>query len=172
MRDLLAHAKKMGGTIRHTGLRRSIYWESFLRLKWELGLRVGDMIRLKVSDYNGAGWLWVEEKKTGKSGWRHLEATTASALELCIGLKPSREVVWEGYAPKGVYKAFKRLATRAKRPGTSRFVRRGAASEVDAKNPGQGWMFLRHSTPTLFPRHYRVGKICDRNPLRPPGLGI
>ena len=170
MQALIEHAQTMGGTIRYTGLVRSVFWESFLRVKWELALRIGDMIRFQVADYK-PGWLWVLEHKTGKQGWRELTPRTAACLERCIALKPQRELIWEGYAPQGAYKAFTRLAKRAKRPGTSKFVRRGAASELEARTPGAAWRLLRRSVPTLFEKHYRVGRICDKNPLRPPPLG-
>jgi hypothetical protein len=179
MRRLLAHALAMRHTIRGTGLPAALWWDSFLRAKWDASLRLGDMLRVKVGDFDpagwraatGDGWLWAVESKTGKSGWHRLDAVTTEAVAKLLAIGPGRKTIWPGYKPRNFYRAFARLAAAAGLGGTSRWVRSGGASECERLHPGSGWRVLRHSSPVVFEKHYRVAKIANQGAPAPPPLG-
>lgn len=171
MDALLTFVQKMRGTVRYTGVPRSIYWDSCLRTKWDAGLRAGDMTRIQSEHFDSSGWLWANESKTHKGGWLPIQLSTAQAIVECLSRRPGRDLIWPGYSPRTFCRAFSKIAKESGVNGTTRFVRRGASSELESKHPGEGWKFLRHSCPQLFQRHYRVGKIVDRCSPRPPELG-
>ncbi len=167
---LLSRASELRGTIRYTKIPRRIYWGSLLPTKWDFGLRAGDVLGVRVVDFNPDGQLWVYEHKTGKRGWRILRPETRDAIAECVAVSPNREFIWPGLRPRSFYRAFSRLAKASGLPGTSRWVRRGSSSEVEKLHPGAGWRFLNHSNPDVFEKHYRVRRICDSNPLLPPSI--
>ena len=172
MTKLLAHAATIPHRRRHTQVPHSVWWDSVLRATWETAARCGDMMTLEPQHFDPATpALWVAESKTGKAGWRPLSKATAAAIATCLSYGPAnRNRIWPGVQPRQFPRAFTQFARAAGVKGTSRYIRRGSSSAVDANFPGQGWVFLRHSTPKIFPTFYRVAKIADKNPVRPPEL--
>lgn len=169
-RLMLVKAQSLTGTIRHTGIPRKIYWGSLLVTQWDFALRAGDILAMKVSNFDLKGFLWIYEHKTGKSDWHSLRPTTRDAIAACIAAAPGRELLWPGMRARSFYRAFVKLAKDSGLSGTSRFIRRGASSEVEKLRPGQGWRLLNHSTPELFEKHYRVKSIADAGAPLPPEL--
>lgn len=172
MRALLASAEGLRGTVRYTGIPQCLYWPAALRVKWALGLRSGDLLKVAVPNFDSeASMLWVFEHKTGKAGWHVLQPRTAQSLRECIAAGARRELVWPGLRPRSFWRAFRKLVSAAGLPGgTSRWVRRGSASTVDYVTPGQGWRLLNHSDPKLFERNYRVVRIAQPSRPAPPEL--
>jgi integrase len=169
MQKLLATAAGMKFVQRRTRIKQSTYWMSLLLLLWNTGIRLGDVVRIRVDKFVD-GRLWIHEKKTGKSRWHVLQPTTREAIEACIAENPNREFIWPGYDIRHLSRAFSALAKRAGVGGTSRYVRRGAASELERLQPNMGWRFLNHSTPTVFEKHYACQMIIGDSQLAPPEL--
>jgi hypothetical protein len=128
------------------------------------------MLRIEVEHFDRAGWLWCSETKTHKAGWRRLRLTTTQAVAECIAVNPTRKRIWPGYTRKNICRAFRDMARGAGVNGTSKYIRSGGSSECDRKNPGTGWQHLRHSSPEVWQKHYRVDKICDQDRPMPPEL--
>lgn len=170
MEKLLAYSATLKGVQRRTGVSRSLYWDSFLRTDWEAGLRIGDMLRVELPHFDPDGWLWCIESKTRKGGWLRLSPETAASVSASIAANPKRNFIWPGYTRRNICRAFRELADGAGVGGTSRFIRRGGSSECDRLNPGQGWRFLRHSSPVVWEKHYRVDKIVRQDSPGPPPL--
>lgn len=170
MSRFVAYVATLRGVVRRTGIPKRIYWVSFLRTDWEVGARISDMMRVRAEHFDPQGWLWLREQKTGKAGWRRLRESTAETIAACIAENPSRERIWPGYTRKNAYRIFRQLADLAGVQGTSRYIRRGGSSEYDRLHPGNGWRFLRHSTPEVWERHYRVDKIVDADASGPPEI--
>lgn len=171
MDRLLAHVALLRGVIRTTAVSKPIYWGSFLRTDWEVGMRIGDMIRVGIEHFDAGGWLWCYETKTHKAGWRRLRPSTAESIAQCIAANPHRKLIWPGYTRKNICRAFTELAAAAGVKGTSKYIRSGGSSECDRVHPGSGWQHLRHSSPVVWQNHYKVDKIVDQNKPLPPELG-
>lgn len=168
---LVEHCATLRGVVRATGLRRADWWETFVLILWETGMRCGDMLRIAPADFDKDGWLWVCESKTGKRGWRRLRASVSQRVKEFIDWDDRRPFIWMGYKPRYMFRAFGQLLDDAGIPyGSMRWIRRGSASEVEKLNPGAGWKYLKHSIPTLFDKHYRVDKIVEEKPLLPPEI--
>lgn len=167
---LISNVAKLRGVVRTTGIRKAVYWDSFIRTDWEVGIRIGDMLRLELQHFDPEGWLWCHESKTRKAGWRRLRTSTADAIRKCIAANPHRTFIWPGYTRKNICRAFAELAAAAGVNGTSKFIRSGGSSEVDRLYPGTGWKHLRHSTPVVWEKHYRVGRIVEQDRPMPPEL--
>lgn len=171
MRRLVAVASQLKGVNPRTKIPRKIYWPAALRVLWDLGLRSGDILRLKVEHFKATGVIWAREQKTGKHRWRPLHPSTTAMLVECIAVDPDRERIFPGLSSRAFWRAFREVARAANLGGTSKYIRRGAASEVDREHPGMGARFLNHSDPQIFEEHYRVGRIAIDSKLMPPELG-
>ncbi len=172
MNRILAHIASLRGVIRTTGVAKPLYWSSFLRTDWEVGMRIGDMIRVGIEHFDPSGWLWCYETKTHKAGWRRLRPSTAESVANCIAANPHRKLIWPGYTRKNICRAFTELAAAAGVKGTSKYIRSGGSSECDRQNPGSGWQHLRHSSPVVWQNHYKVDRIVDQDKPLPPELGL
>jgi integrase len=170
MQTLVAYLQSRLHTVRGTGIPKSIYWSSLALTQWNIGLRIGDFTRVRVRDFNPEGWLWAKENKTKKETWLRLHPSTTEAIRLSIAASPNREMIWPGMMPESLSRAFSRLAREAGVSGTSQWVRRGASSAVEQTSPGNGWRFLRHSSPKVFDEHYRIAKVCDAALPLPPDV--
>jgi len=172
MQVLIGMASRIKGVVRKTGIGRATYFVSAMLTMWNLGSRPGDIIKIRVCDFDPRGFFWVVEQKTGKGRTRVLQPATRCAIAACISIDPRRELIWPGLAVKGFYKNIKRIAELAGLPGTSRWIRRGAASLVENKRAGSAWKFLNHSVPSLFEKHYRVERLVDPDPIAPPEVAV
>lgn len=158
--------------IRETSIPKSVFWSSLILTQWRICLRIGDFSRVKVSEFRPDGWLWAWENKTHKRTWLQLSPAAAKAVADCIAADPGRELIWPGLNPESLSRAFTRLARAAGLPGSSQWIRRGASSQVEARTPGAGWKALRHSSPTVFERHYRIDDVCDTGIPSPPDIDL
>lgn len=171
MDKILNYISTLRGVVRTSGVKKTIYWDSFLRTDWELGLRIGDMVCVRVEHFDPTGWLWFSESKTAKAGWRCLRPSTTESIATCIAANPGRERIWPGFTRKNACRAFSELAKLAGVNGTSKYIRSGGSSECDKLYPGTGWKHLRHSSPAVWDKHYKVDRICEAGRPMPPELG-
>ncbi|HEY1598959.1 MAG TPA: hypothetical protein VGG64_05120, partial [Pirellulales bacterium] len=169
---LVEQAAKMKGVVRKTGISKSIFFASAILTQWNLGIRIGDLTRIAVRDFDPRGFFWVMESKTGKGRSRILQSATRGAIAACIAVNPHRQLIWPGLVARSLYRAVSTIAKDAGLPGTSRWIRRGAASLVENQKAGSAWKFLNHSVPTLFENHYRVERLVDPNPIAPPEVAF
>ncbi len=116
MRLLIEQASLMKFTIRDTKIPKALFWCSLIPVKWEVGLRIGDFTRVRLTDFQD-GVLTVFEQKTAKRSRHRLKPSTAAAIAACIAADPSRELIWDGLHPKSICKAFTRIAVDAGLPG-------------------------------------------------------
>ncbi len=173
MLHLLAYVATLRGKVRNVGARKSVYYTAMLLTMWNIGCRVGDVPRIEVAKFDPNGRLWVFEVKTRKSRWHRLHDTTTQAIAACIAESPERELIWPGHRTgRALGFWFSETIKRAGLSGTSRFIRRGASSELDRAQPGMGWRFLNHSCPRVFEDHYRDTEICQDDALAPPELPV
>lgn len=170
IKKLVEYVSAMRGMVRTAGLRKCDWWETFILVAWETGVRAGDLGAIEVGHLDQDGWLWIVEHKTSKRGWRLLRPSTVERLRFFIDWDRDRQFIWPGYSRRWLHKTFSAIARGAGVDGSLRWIRRGAASSVESEHPGAGWRFLRHSVPTLFDKHYRVDKIVEQKPLAPPEI--
>jgi hypothetical protein len=172
MNQLLQYAAGLRGVVRGTGIAQRAWWNSFLRVEWDCGLRCGDMLGVECANFDPAGWLWARESKTGRCQWLALHRSTTAAVVAVLAATPPRRLIWPGWKRKHFFGAFRRLSTGAGVGGTSKFVRSGSSSEAERIKPGTGWQHLRHASPAVWQRHYRVAKIAAAGGPLPPELSL
>jgi integrase len=169
---LVAASRSLVGVIYRTSIPKALYFEAAIRLLWDTGIRSGDVVGMRIRDFDRGGRVWIVERKTGKRGWRPLRNSTCEAIARCIAAgNQEREMVFSGIGRRAFWRWFGVVAKSAGLKGTTKWMRRGSSSEIDNRKPGAGWRFLKHSNPQLFEDHYRVERIAQDGTLMPPELG-
>ncbi len=173
MRRLLDVAKRQHGRLPHIGIARCVWWESFLLAYWDTALRVSDLLRVERGWIDRDGSLQLVQRKTGLVRRAQLRAATIDAIDRTMGQGPARRVVWPTWGRReALYRTFKRLRCEAGLPdgSTSKWIRRGSASAVEAMAPGTAWKHLGHAAPGLDRQAYLDRSICDPPPRLPPAI--
>jgi len=170
IQQLISTAEKMRGRFRKTLIPKSWFWHSMILGLWDTGLRIGDLLEVRRPRVTGDGRFRVLQRKT--QHWKDCQFRRPT-LELIDSGLDGRVVIWPLWASRrDFYKAFKRIVRAARiRPGTTRWIRRSAASYVERDHPGAATEFLGHRDRTIADRHYIDPRIARPALHQPPELG-
>jgi integrase len=175
LRLLVAEAEKLRGTFRTMEILRRLYWRSYLMASYDSALRRCDMLSLSKRDIfrnpDGSGFLSFVQRKTGRTHHVGFRAETMRAIDECCGTD-NRYLIWPQWAGRRQwFRAFKSLCEAAGVSGSSKFVRRAAASYAERDRPGSGRALLGHRTGLLFQQSYEDKRITTPVPVMPPPIG-
>jgi integrase len=138
------------------GLRRSLWWELAVRIAWDSGLRLGDQLRLQVSQVSANGLITLSQHKTRYGHIGQLSPATMALLRHTLELVPRQLCTpWDG-SGETFRRQVKLLVKKSGiRPGTWKWLRKASASDVERHHPGQGSRHLGHMPGSrIGPRHY------------------
>lgn len=166
VRTLTAEARRLPGCFHGTRLRRSSWWESLVRAGYDTGLRLGDLLRLRAEDIGET--MSVVQRKTGQSVSVRLRGATIAAIDQTLADEP-RDVIWRLWATEETfYLHFRNLvAVAGIRPGTFRWLRRSAATQLERMEPGRGTELLGHRLRSTTEQWYIDRSQLDTAPLPP-----
>lgn len=160
IRDILASAGRLRGTLGRSGLCRRSYWSTLIRTAWDTGLRRKDLHRLTRADLtDGAVWM---QHKTDKPVRLRLRASTLEAIDRW-GRLPD-DVLWPLWGSETAFQAaWRSLIWHAGvQPGPFRRIRKSAGTAAEEVQPGAGH-FLLGNTRAVFEHHY-----LDESKIIPP----
>lgn len=171
VRKLAETAETLTGNVHGLPVTRSLWFAAYVHLLWCTGLRVGDVLRLTWEQVRGQGLIVASQHKTGYPVLCQLSARAARLVEGIHRKTDSTLVLpWPG-ARCILDRWFRRLVKASGiRPGGTRRIRRGGASEVERLHPGTAGRFLGHLTPGLAAKHYLDPAITHARPVSPPEL--
>ncbi len=159
-----------------TGRPRRLWWRVFLQIAWFSGLRLSDVLSIERKwiwpGENGGGILSVVQHKTGQTISKKLPPELMRDIDDLV--EPGQRIICPLWCRREAFhRAFKRLTKRAGLPpGTSKWIRRGSASEIEKMASGGGPIHLGHSRGSgsaIFNQSYKVDRICQPTiPLPPP----
>lgn len=175
MRALLVAARALPGAFTRTGIARAAWWESLLRCYWDTALRLSDLLRVERDWIAGDGTIELAQHKTGHLHRAQVSDTTRAAIEAVLAQGPPRSLIWPLWARKEeMYKQYRALRKAAGLPekSSSKWIRRGSASAIEAQAPGTAWRHLGHTRPGLDRQSYLDRSICDPPPQLPPTLDL
>lgn len=165
VRRLVKACQTLQGIVEGTQIARSAWFDRFVRLGWYTGLRLSDLLAARGPDVAPNGVLRLATTKTGRIVCARLPASLASGLPKTGPLLP-----WPG-GRRTLYRWLEKLVKAAGiRRGSSRWLRRSAASYVERDHPGAGHRLLGHSSEGMARRHYLDPAITGRLPPMPPHL--
>lgn len=164
--QLISTATEQVGTFWNTTTRRAAWWESLIRAAYDTALRLGDLRRISRDDVRER--MLIVQSKTGRPVHVAIRPATVAAIDQTLADSP-RELVWQFWASdETFYCHFRQLVKEAGiRPGTMRWLRRTAATQVEMVSPGAGTILLGHSARATTEQWYLdLGQILS--PILPP----
>ena len=145
IRTLIATAEALPGFLFRTARRRAAWWSSLIRTGYDTGLRLADLISLPATAVQGQ--MMVVQHKTGRYVAVSVRPATLAAIDQTLADEP-REMIWTLWCGRQTfYERFKEIVADAGiRPGTFRWLRRTAATQVEIVAPGRATELLGHAS--------------------------
>jgi len=164
---LIAHARKMRGELRNE-CPESLFFEAWIRVGFETGLRFSDVLNLRCSCLRGDR-LYVVANKTGIPIPKVLSARCVEVLtKLSVhsgGVQFFRPIL----AERWLRIRFMRMCQSAGLSGTPKWLRRSGATHCEIRQPGSAKKFLGHLSDGLAMKHYVDQTLLpDQCPAPPP----
>lgn len=132
---------------------------------WSTGCRIGDALAVRYDMLNGDTVIWRQEK-TGRWHRARLSPATLHAVELIR--TPGRLLVWPrpGKSRTALYAMIKRAFCGAGLDGTSKYIRRGVATDVFRRglDPGRA---LGHVPGSRVAIRFYVSQDVQIEPVSP-----
>lgn len=167
---LFRAAGMLEGKLRGHPLMRADFFGAMVRMAWDTGLRLGDLLRVRREVLNADGSLWLVQQKTGRVKRCQLAPDTVAALERIAVPGDDRLLPWP-FARKAFYRHWRRMVRAAGLKGGSKKVRKSAATAVEMERPGAAMAFLGHATPGLAARYYIDPLLVQSTAPMPPRVG-
>lgn len=135
---------------------RNVLWTLAVRVAWESGLRLSDLLRLRCDDIEPDGRAVVTQHKTSRPILIQLSEATVSLLAASLKTHPRKYVIPWPRSRESFRRQFALIVRRANvRKGTWKWIRRSSASDVEKACPGAGAAHLGHAHgSTIAARHY------------------
>lgn len=143
-----------------TGLPRSLFFGSLIAAGYDTALRLGDLLSLERewirTDKAGAGWLQIQQSKTGYMVASRLNPETMLLVDRLVACNPNRRLIWPlGTRREAFYHAFRKVVLGASiRRGTFRFLRRASTTHIEQIAPGTSHLHAGHVDPAITRRFY------------------
>jgi len=145
---------------------RGPWWSSLVRATYDTGLRIGDVLSLRAEQLGAV--LGISQTKTGLPVLVSLRPATLRAIRRQLAGRTTGPIWPWPYRRECLYEHFRRLVTSAGiRPGTSRWLRRSAATACESVKPGSGTVLLGHASRATTEAWYIDRSQLARPPLPP-----
>lgn len=151
------------------GIDSATYWGSLISAAWDTGMRLGDLLSLKINDIevdhkSGFGSLHHICSKVQKEQISVINPGTMKLILKCSRMGRETEFIWPlRLDRRQFYRDAKSRFKAAGLNGTFRFIRRSAVTHAESLCAGMGQRLAGHSDgrvtresyidPTLLPNH-------------------
>jgi site-specific recombinase XerD len=164
-------ASELKRCIEGTGVPRSTWWRAYIPAAYSTALRRGCLLHIQRSQIDRDGTVVVVARKTGKITARRLSHAALEGIEEIARHAQSSLAFPGSRGPRAFYDSFRELVDRAEVSlGTSKWIRRSAASYAEAEQAGQGKLLCGHSDEWVTNRSYRDFKIAPPPIVEPPEI--
>jgi hypothetical protein len=151
VRLLLVGADRLRGYY-PIGVRKTLYWRSYVLTAWDSGLRGCDMRRISRDAIGDDGRCVLVQHKTGRLHRFRLRQETVAEVRAMF--PPDRELVWPLWGRLELWRRQARLLVQlAGLRGSIGQLRHSSGTAVEVKYPGRGHEHLGN-TRAVFERHY------------------
>ena len=142
------------------GKPRGIFWKAFVATAWDTALRLSDVLALDRQDIWPGGHLTIVQAKSGRQHRVDIHQRTLAWIDELMAGDETGGIFPVWCQRDQFYRHFKNLTTFAGVPCTTKWIRRGSASQYERDNPGQAWQHLGHSAPGLDRKFYLNPQIA------------
>lgn len=149
------------------GVTRSHLLPCWIGLAYDSGLRFTDVHQLTVQQVRN-DCVAVTAHKTGKVTVRKLSDETAEEVGRVAKLSPDGSLFSWALPRRRAFVMWKEFLAKNKISGSSKYLRRSAATMVHKQKAGTASEFLSHSDPKLVWRHYLDQTLLDMPEGPPP----
>jgi len=140
---LIGQAEQVPSQFRGLSLSRSYHLVAFLRVAWDSGLRLGDVLRIKPVEVQPDGRLDVVQHKTRVRQTIRLWPETVAAIGETMADEPDRELIFP-LAARRYQEWIARLARQCELRGSVKWIRRGVGTAAEVEG-GYGSKMLGHT---------------------------
>jgi len=153
------YSASIPGCFRNSHMKIGPYLSSIISCGYETGFRLGDILTLRQSDLiqGPLTRVTITERKTGKIARRTLTPHTVSLIDLHVRRSNiTAGPIWPLWGKReAFYRMIRKVVTQTGiRPGTFKYLRRTAATNVEQLRKGSATDFLNHSSPTVTKKSY------------------
>jgi integrase len=145
----------------HNGADKGEFLECWLRLGYCTGARYSDLMNLHRKHFSG-NRLYYSQNKTGNPIDAVLPDETMAAVKAMLAHSPDGRVLGWACNKRWAMRLMKKLLAECKLDGSSKWLRRSAATHLERQQKGAAKIFLGHKTSGLAERCYidwaQVGK--------------
>lgn len=138
----------------------------WITVGYESGLRLTDMLALSLDHYRN-GCIALRANKTGKVTVRRLSAESRRRLDALFSASPNQTAFLWAMPRRRAIKTWRSFLDRHKMPGSSKWLRRSAATQLEKITPGAAAAWLDHSNPALARKHYVDQTLLGSAPMPP-----
>lgn len=167
LRTLMNCASGQMGCFRSSGCPVSLFWQCWLLVGYETGLRQGDLHNLMGSQLRG-NRLYIVHHKTGQPQGKLLSPNAVTLVRDMLKKSPDGTVFRWALGRKWFFLNFKKLLTAAGLEGSSKFIRRTGATYCEIKQRGSAKAFLGHLSEGLAMKFYVDATLLDDEIPTPP----
>jgi integrase len=152
-----------------SGCPRALWFECFLRTGYETGLRRGDLFALRRTGIR-SGAVCVTAGKTRQVVVRPVSERTLELLTRLGEISPDGRLFGWAISTTQMHREFRRIRKAAGiADGSIQWLRRSAATHLEARMPGSATRFLGHANPLLAARFYiDFSQLTESVPVPPP----
>lgn len=143
-----------------THLSQRLFFASLIAAGYDTAMRLGDLLSLERdwirTDKSGAGWLSIEQSKTGIMVSCRINPSTMILIDRLYADNPNRRLIWPlGVRRESLYRQIRAIVKESGiRCGTFRFLRRASATHIEMRAPGTSFRHAGHSDPATTRRFY------------------
>lgn len=153
-----------------TGCPERLYWQTFILVGYETGIRLGDLLTLNIDQVRG-NRLYITHSKTGVASAKCISKEATCRVHKMICLSTNDTVLGWALSRKYVTIKFASLVRNAGLSGTIKYLRRSGATHCEKHQPGSASRFLGHISGQALARRNYIDwtQLSDSIP-RPPAL--
>ena len=146
---------------------RPLFWCSLVRAGYDSGLRLGNLLALRVEQV--AAVVRLRQVKVGTPVSVQLRPETLESIRQQATGRDVSGLVWPLWGRReAFYRGFRRLVASAGiRKGTFRWLRRASATAVESVEPGRATELLGHRSRAVTEQFYLDRSQLSRPPLPP-----
>lgn len=151
LRTLLAYIDTLPGRLKRARLNRAAYWRAWVLVGFYTGLRLGDLLALEYRQIQPSGWLNLTMQKTGFPIRCFLPPDALQAIE---AIRTDRKFVFACIGKTCLQESFRNIIKRAGLVGSTKKLRKSAATAAERLRPGSGSWLLGHRDANIARRYY------------------
>lgn len=150
------------------GASKALFLRCWLLLGYATGARFKDLWQMSQEHLDGSV-LRYSQNKTGNAITVHLPDNCLDAVQSMLALSPDGTILGWTCKKRRAMRIMKAHLQACKLAGTSKWLRRSAATHVEIASPGKARAFLGHKTPTMVRHYLDMGQLMQDVP-QPPAL--